>query len=87
MVCLKPTLYCSGSYFPKRIPGQNKAAKQKKISLRTELFIPMEITRKLKDRLTAGMENGSKTSVQQLTHTHYTTDWNINKLATEIYSS
>lgn len=37
----------------------------------------------MEERLTAGMENGSKTSVEQLTHTHYTTDWNIYKLATE----
>lgn len=65
MVCLKLILYCSGSSFPKTVLGQNKPAKQKS-SLRTELFIPNEITRKMKDRLTAGMENGSTADPQPL---------------------
>lgn len=86
MVCLKPTLYCSGFSFPKTVLGQNKPAKQKS-SLRTELFIPKKITGETEERLTAGMENGSKTSVEQLTHTHYTMDWKIYKWATETPSS
>lgn len=32
MVCLKPTLFCSGSSFPKTVLGQNKPAKQKKLT-------------------------------------------------------